>query len=262
MIRRILTIVLISLPIFMFGQTSGKISGKVADADGNPLQGANIIVEGTSIGTASNQDGAFVILDVPVGTYTLRCDYIGYSALIISNVNVSSGLTTGQDFGLEKSAIEGAVVEVRAERKLVEPSSTNSVRYISAEDIQNTASRSVSGLLDLQPGVVILNGELHIRGSRAEEVAYTLDGADIKDPISSGRMMSAIPEALSELIVEAGGYSADVGGANSGIIRQTLKTGGNELAGTVRVLKQVILDTRIFLLPLEDQSDPLNISWQ
>ena len=234
MIRRILTIVLISLPIFMFGQTSGKISGKVADADGNPLQGANIIVEGTSIGTASNQDGAFVILDVPVGTYTLRCDYIGYSALIISNVNVSSGLTTGQDFGLEKSAIEGAVVEVRAERKLVEPSSTNSVRYISAEDIQNTASRSVSGLLDLQPGVVILNGELHIRGSRAEEVAYTLDGADIKDPISSGRMMSAIPEALSELIVEAGGYSADVGGANSGIIRQTLKTGGNELAGTAR----------------------------
>ena len=234
MIRRILTIVLISLPIFMFGQTSGKITGKVADADGNPLQGANIIVEGTSFGSASDGSGSFVILNVPVGNYTLRCDYIGYSALMISNVAVSSGLTTGQDFGLAKSAIEGAVVEVRADRKLVEPSATNSVRSVGSEDIKNTASRSVSGLLDLQPGVVILNGDLHIRGSRAEEVAYTLDGADIKDPISSGRMMSAIPEALSELKVEAGGYGADVGGANSGIVRQTLKTGGSELVGTAR----------------------------
>ncbi len=108
MIRRILTIVLISLPIFMFGQTSGKITGKVADAEGNPLQGANIIVEGTSLGSASDGSGSFVILNVPVGNYTLRCDYIGYSALIISNVVVSSGLTTGQDFGLEKSAIEVA----------------------------------------------------------------------------------------------------------------------------------------------------------
>ncbi len=50
MIRRILTIVLISLPIFMFGQTSGKITGKVADADGNPLSGANVVVEETFTG--------------------------------------------------------------------------------------------------------------------------------------------------------------------------------------------------------------------
>ena len=137
MIRSIITILLISLPIFMFGQTSGKISGKVADADGNPLQGANIIVEGTSFGAASDQDGAFVILNVPVGTYTLRCDYIGYSALIISNVAVSSGLTTGQDFGLAKSAIEGDVVEVRAEKPLINKNSTNTTRIVGSETIVN-----------------------------------------------------------------------------------------------------------------------------
>jgi len=234
MIRRILTISLITVPLFLFGQTSGKLSGKVTDADGNPLAGANVIIEGTSLGAASNQDGAFVILDVPVGTHTVRCDYIGYSALKVSNIAVTSGLTSLQNFGLEKSVIEGQVIEVRAEKKLVEQSATNSVRAVGAEDIQNTALRSVTGLLDLQPGVVILNNQLHIRGSRAEEVAYTIDGADIKDPISSGRLVSAIPEALSELVVEAGGYSADVGGANSGIVRQTLRTGGNELSGTAR----------------------------
>ncbi|MDP6853533.1 MAG: TonB-dependent receptor [Candidatus Marinimicrobia bacterium] len=237
MIRKILSIALLTLPLTLFGQTSGKISGKVSDKEGNALSGANIVVEGTSLGAASDNNGAFVILGVPVGTYTVRCDYIGFSALKISNVSVSSGLTTLQDFGLEKSAIEGAVVEVTAEKKLVEQSATNSVRSVTAEDIENTASRSVTGLLDLQPGVVVLNGELHIRGSRAEEVGYTLDGADIKDPISSGRMVSAIPEALSELKIEAGGYGADVGGANSGVVRQTLRTGSSEFSGSVRAEK-------------------------
>ena len=234
MIQRILFIVLVSLPLAIFGQTAGKISGTITDTAGNPLAGANVIIDGTSLGVASNNDGEFVILNVPVGTYILNCDYIGFSTLKVSNVIVSANLTTTQNFKLASSAIAGDVVEVRAERNLVEKSATNSVRSINSHDIQNTALRSVNGMLDLQPGVVVLNGDIHIRGSRSEEVAYTLDGADIKDPISSGRMMSAIPEALSELKVEAGGYGADVGGANSGIIRQTLKTGGSTLEGNAR----------------------------
>ncbi len=64
-----LFIILILLPFQLFGQTSGKLSGKVTDVNGNPLVGANIIIEGTSIGTASSEVGSFVILDIPVGTY-------------------------------------------------------------------------------------------------------------------------------------------------------------------------------------------------
>ena len=45
------------------------------------------------------------------------------------------------------------------------------------------------------------NGNLHIRGSRAEEVAYTLDGAQITDVVNTGRDLSAIPEALAEITV-------------------------------------------------------------
>ena len=80
----------------------------------------------------------------------------------------------------------------------------------------------------------ITNGRLSIRGSRAEEVAYTLDGASITDVINTGRDVSAIPEALAEISVESGGYGAHIGGANSGVVRQTLKTGGSEVGGTVR----------------------------
>jgi len=229
MIRRILTIVLISLPIFMFGQTSGKISGKVADADGNPLQGANIIVEGTSIGTASNQDGAFVILNVPVGTYTLRCDYIGYSALIISNVAVSFGLTTGQDFGLVKSAIEGAVVKVRAEKPLINKNSTNTTRIVGAETIENLPLRGVESIIALQTGTVADDGNIYVRGSRAGDVAYYVDGVYMNNAYTLNNTSTVSNSAIEEIQFQSGGFSAEFGNVNGGVVNTTTKVGGSML---------------------------------
>ena len=215
-------------------QTTGKISGQVTDNAGAGLAGANVIVDGTSMGGATDNDGKYTILNVPAGKYALTASYIGYRSTTTSNVEVKTNLTTPQNFSLESSAIEGDAVTIVGEKRLVEFSATNSVRSVNAEEIQNAASRSVTGMLDMQAGVTITNGNLHIRGSRAEEVAYTLDGAQITDVINTGRDVSAIPEALAEITVEAGGYGAHVGGANSGVVRQTMRTGGNEIGGNVR----------------------------
>ena len=154
---------------------------------------------------------------------SVTASYIGYKSTTESNVSVKVDLTTPLDFALESSAVEGEAVTIIGKKRLVEQSATNSVRSVDAEEIQNAASRSVTGMLDMQAGVTITNGQLHIRGSRAEEVAYTLDGAQITDVIHTGRDISAIPEALAEISVEAGGYGAHVGGANSGVVRQTLR---------------------------------------
>lgn len=215
-------------------QTTGKISGQVTDNAGAGLIGANVIVDGTSMGGATDSDGKYTILNIPAGTYSLTASYIGYRSTTTSNVDVKTNLTTPQNFPMESSSIEGDAVIIVGQKRLVEFSATNSVRSVNAEEIQNAASRSVTGMLDMQAGVTITNGDLHIRGSRAEEVAYTLDGASITDVVNTGRDVSAIPEALAEITVEAGGYGAHVGGANSGVVRQTMRTGGSELGGNVR----------------------------
>jgi hypothetical protein len=215
-------------------QTTGKISGQVTDNAGAGLVGANVIVDGTSMGVATDNNGKYTILNVPAGTYALTASYIGYRSTTTSNVEVKTNLTTPQNFSMESSAIEGDAITIVGQKRLVEFSATNSVRSVNAEEIQNAASRSVTGMLDMQAGVTITNGNLHIRGSRAEEVAYTLDGAQITDVINTGRDVSAIPEALAEITVEAGGYGAHVGGANSGVVRQTMRTGGNQMGGNVR----------------------------
>jgi hypothetical protein len=92
---------------------TGKLSGTVS-SDGEPLVGANVVLEGTSSGAASDVNGTYYIFDVQPGTYTLRVNYIGYKAQIVSNVRVTIGLTTIQDFEMEVAAVEGETVEVVA----------------------------------------------------------------------------------------------------------------------------------------------------
>ena len=204
-------VALVVLVSFAWTQTTGKIRGTVSSSDGQALAGANVIVDGTSKGAATDADGKFTILSVEAGTYSVTVSYIGYQSNTQSNVSVKVGLTTPINFSMQASSVEGEAVTIVGERRLIEASATNSVRVIGDQEIRNSASRSVAGMLDMQPGVNITNGRISVRGSRAEEVAYTLDGAAITDVINTGFEFSAIPEALAEISVEAGGYGAHVG---------------------------------------------------
>ena len=188
---------------FALSQTTGKIRGTVTSADGQPLAGANVIVDGTTKGAATDGEGKYTILNVEAGSYSVTASYIGYQSSTESNVSVKVDLTTPLNFAMQTSAVEGEAVTIVGEKRLIEKSATNSVRSIGDQEIRNSASRSVVGVLDLQPGVNITNGRISVRGSRSEEVAYTLDGASITDVINTGFEFSAIPEALAEISVEA-----------------------------------------------------------
>ena len=79
--------------------TTGKINGTVRDAQtGEPLAGANIILEGTSLGAAADLDGDYYIINVPPGAYTLKVTMIGYKTTTQTSVNVSVDRTFTADF--------------------------------------------------------------------------------------------------------------------------------------------------------------------
>ncbi len=264
--KRILqTTVILLIPVFLFSQDVGKIAGTATDeATGEPLAGANVLVEGTSFGAAADARGNYIVLGVPVGLYTVRGEFIGYRPMRISNVRVSSRLTTTADFALTSEAIELGVVEVVAERPLINPSATNAIRSIAADQIENLATRNVTDFFNIQAGVIVQDGQIHIRGGRVDEVGYEIEGATTRaigmermpglthgsnaDNIQSGssttaaqnvgggvgfNMGTVIPEALEEISIQSGGYGADLGGANSGIVQQKLKTGGSTFSGKV-----------------------------
>ncbi len=211
---------------------TGKLSGTVS-SDGEPLVGANVVLEGTSSGAASDVNGTYYIFDVQPGTYTLRVNYIGYKSQIVSNVRVTIGLTTIQDFEMEVAAVEGETVEVTAEKPLIEITATNVARSIDAEAIENFAVRSVTAMVASQAGVVKMHDGLHLRGSRQEEIGYTLEGASMTGAGANRVVSNAIPEALEAIAVQTGGFDASVGKANAGMIQQSLKTGSSKYSASV-----------------------------
>ena len=205
----------------LFAQNlTGKLSGTVS-SDGQPLVGANVVLQGT-----------YYIFDVQPGTYTMQVNYIGYQTQVVSNVRVTIGLTTLQDFELAVAAVEGETVEVTAEKPLIEITATNVQRTMDSEAVDNYAVRNVTSMVASQAGVVQMHDGLHVRGSRSEEIGYTLEGASMSG--AGGKVVSnAIPEALEAIAVQTGGFDASVGRANAGMVQQSLKTGGSKFSASV-----------------------------
>ena len=204
----------------------GKISGYVRDRETKePLVGANVVILGTTFGAASDFEGRYVILNLPPGVYDVRATYVGYQEVVIRQVEVTAGLTQYANFDLQSSAVQLPALQVTAERPLIEKSATNVTRISKAVDLVNLPVRGVNAVVALQPGVAEVDGRFHIRGSREDEIGYYVEGANTKNLRGSGNLVTTIPEAVEEVLVQAGGYSAEFGGSNAGIIQQNLKTG-------------------------------------
>jgi len=215
--------------------TTGKIRGKVTDKQsGEPLVGASVVVQGTSMGASVNVEGEYVILNVPAGTHSIEAKYLGYQPYTIGSVLVNADLTTEVDFPLTalSEGLQLTEVVVQRERELINKNATNAVRIQTGDDIVNLPVRGVNQVVALTPGVVNQSGNIYIRGGRSAEVGYYLEGANTRNVLVGGSLTTVIPEALEEFQVQAGGYNAQYGGANSGIIRASLRSGSQQFKAT------------------------------
>lgn len=220
------------------GGTTGKISGVVKDKETQePLPGVNIVLEDTQIGAATGMNGEYVIINIPPGIYTMRVSMMGYKEMRVENVRVSIDLTTNQNIELEETVLEvGETVTVVAERPLVQRDMTSSLSSVGSSDIEVLPASNISDVLQLQAGVVRDGGNFHIRGGRANEVTFWVDGVEVTD-VYSGQSMGARIEnnAVQELQVVSGTFNAEYGKAMAGIINVITKEGGQKYSGKVDV---------------------------
>ncbi len=140
--------------LMLFAQ-EGEISGTVTDqSTGEALIGANVFLEGTTLGSATDQNGRFQIERVPAGTYTLTVSYIGYGDLSLRNITVRSGQTTTVDVQLIPTGVGLNAVTISASRR---PEKTldapASVSVLSAADIRTVVAPSSDYLLVNTTGV-------------------------------------------------------------------------------------------------------------
>lgn len=222
----------------VFAGTTGKISGKVIDREtGFPLPSATVILVGTTLGAATDVNGEYFILNIPPGVYDVRASIIGYTTVVDKGVRVSADLTTTKDFALSSETLQlGDVVEVIAERPLILKDVTASSKVSTSDQIQSLPITTVNDAVALNAGTQGRGNNLHIRGGRAGEVAYLVDGVSIQDPQTRTIGLNVGRSALSELQIISGGFNAEYGNAQSGIILLNTQEARREYSGHVFML--------------------------
>ncbi|HNW58452.1 MAG TPA: TonB-dependent receptor [bacterium] len=216
-------------------QNAGKIAGVISDREtGAPLPGANILVQGTSLGAVSDPEGRYMILHVPSGHYTLQVSLMGYRRVTIRDVEVLTDLTTPLSLRMAAEAVQMQEVVITAERPLVRKDLTSSEARIQADRIAAMPVQELGEIIDLQAGITRdSGGGLHIRGGRSSEVAYMVNGISITDDYNRSQSLTVENESVQELQVVSGTFNAEYGNAMSGIINIITRTGGSKLSGRV-----------------------------
>ncbi len=218
--------------------TIGKISGIVtADASKQPLANVKISIVGTSTSTTTNESGYYVMTNIDPGGYDVRAELQGYLSKTVASTTVFAGLTTTINFALETTEVmELEGVTVTATKPLIKKDVTQTTRIIEADEIASMPRDTVNGILQTQAGVAVLNstGSLHIRGGRSMEIKYLIDGIPVNDPIFRGMGLQISTNALEQMEVITGGFNAEHGDAQSGIINLITKAGTQKFSGRIR----------------------------
>ncbi|MFQ5650052.1 MAG: TonB-dependent receptor domain-containing protein [bacterium] len=249
------------LPTDIFSGTTGKISGRVIDGDtGEGLPGANVLVTGTTFGAATDADGYFTILRLPPGSYSVEVSMVGYKKLIKTEVAVRVDLTTRVDYNLAATVLSGEEITVVAEQPLVIRDLTSSSSRVTATEIEDIASvTSVTDVIQLMPGVVGEGEQLHVRGGRSGEVVYLIDGLSVNDPLFNNEVVDVNKYAIDEVELQTGGYNAEYGNVQSGIVNIIPRGGGERYSGRLAYFTDDFGSGKFPSDILNDAKDPLTV---
>jgi len=213
-----------------FAQTTGKIAGSVIDKDSRDvLAGANVFIEGTSIGAATDMNGKFYIINVPPGNYTLNVHMMGYAKYQIEEMRVSVNRTVYITAELTSTIIAGETVVVHADKVAAKKDQTSSIRNVSSDQIELLPVENIESVVNLQAGVT--NG--HFRGGRRNEVSFMIDGINVVEAFGGeNNAVEVETEVVEELEVITGTFNAEYGRAMSGVVNAVTKDGENQFHGS------------------------------
>ena len=176
-------ILLLLIPAFSLAQNT--VSGTVTDAStGDALPGANVVLEGTSMGAAAGSDGTYSISNVSAGSYTVTASVIGY-ANASRTINVSGDVTV--NLSLSVSAVELSALEVLASR--ADEKTPVAYSMVTKADMEaRLGSQDIPMALNTTPSVYATqqgggagDARINVRGFNQRNVAVMINGVPQND---------------------------------------------------------------------------------
>ncbi len=205
-----------------FGQDSN-VLGRVLDDQGEPLPFANVLIEGTGMGVATDFDGNYRLAGVPPGTYTIKYTFVGYDPVTKEGIEVKAGTDTkvpdvrmgniyiGVDIlpALDLEMVRGnllnlaAIVSIRGNEDAPIAKTTVSSSEIeklnNGQDLPYMVQNTPSVVVTSDAGTGIGYTGLRIRGSDQTRINVTINGIPYNDPESQGVFWVNLPDMASSL---------------------------------------------------------------
>lgn len=222
-------------------ETTGSITGQVVDSSGSAIPNAKVEVSGVSLPRAmtvtTDSSGTFSFPSLPGGSYVVSATAAGFSTQKTTGVAVSLGRASRLEFKMEVGQITESVV-VSADAAMVDTaSSSSSVNVDKSFFDLMPKGRGFYDLINLAPGARNegKSGGYQVDGASGSENTFYLDGMEVTN-IQTGVLsgQNRIPvEMVQQVQVKNGVMEAQYGGAMGGVINASVRSGTNEIHGTV-----------------------------
>ena len=243
---------LVALAAFScFGQTNlAKISGVITDPQGAVVPQAHITAIGTQNGehyeAVSNAAGFYSIPNLPIGTYTLTMEKPGFRNYLHQTFTLTTGQELGLDAHLEIGAT-GQTVTVAGEPPPLETRTSDISQLIESKSIDALplGNRRTLNSVELMGGAVFVSYNnsnpanvvpaFNLAGGRSGSQMAFIDGGNAQNMRLGVAEANTDPpvEAVAEVKVLSNNYAAEYGGSASGVIIETIKSGGNLFHGSL-----------------------------
>jgi hypothetical protein len=257
---------LVVIPCAVAQSPNGAISGIVLDPSGAVIGGAEITVvnDDTRVQYSSktNNDGIYVVPNVPPGSYRIQVAKIGFKTLIKPDIRLTVSDAVSINFTLPLGAVS-EVITVEGGAPVIKVTDGSVSTIVDRNFVENMPlnGRSFQDLILLTPGVVTnspqdnqglgTQGEFSVNGQRTESNYYTIDGVSGNFGVAAGSFFNASPsgslpaatalgttqalvsvDALQEFRVETSTYSAEFGRNPGGQFIFVTRSGTNQWHGS------------------------------
>ncbi len=228
-LKRFAGLLMVALLVAFAGSAAiaGTVRGVITDVEtGQPLTGANIVLEGTARGAATDLDGMFVIFNVAPGQYSARITMLGYDTKVVPQIDVSDEHAYNLDVALTASSVtletvtftagsEQGSQERELEERLEEAAITDAV---SKEVLKKLPDPDVANVVRRATGVSVDKGDPIVRGLGVRYSKVTLNNAAISgtEPNRSAVSLELFPSNLMDQVTISKSFLPDQNGEFAG----------------------------------------------
>ncbi|PWT85041.1 MAG: hypothetical protein C5B58_03710, partial [Acidobacteria bacterium] len=244
----IATLGLFATPLSYAQSTGGRIRGTVTDPSGAAVAAVKVSLINEANGmrrdTQTGPTGEYILLEVPVGAYSLEVNQSGFKKYLRKGVILNLNEAVTIDILLQLGG-SSETVEVTGAPPLVDTTSTQLGAVVNERAVSQLplAGRDTYQLLQLQPGVqsqVGLDtiygsdraGVVSVNGGRGRDNNFTVNGGDGNDQFAGLPVIQPSPDAISEFRVLTNTFDAEYGRNSGAVVNVVTKSGTNDIHGS------------------------------